>query len=99
MTGSEILASDLLLDDGMVTEDIATAVVKKIPTEKLRESQHDSEDSSNISLKDYETQIILDALDKYPTKKEVAEKLDMSPRTLRYKIAKLKDAGVEIPGG
>ena len=29
--------------------------------------------------------------------KEMAEKLGISPRTLRYKLAKMRDAGIEIP--
>ncbi len=31
-------------------------------------------------------------------RKEMAEKLGISPRTLRYKLAKMRDAGIDIPG-
>ena len=31
-------------------------------------------------------------------RKQVAERLGISQRTLRYKIARLRDAGIAIPG-
>ncbi len=31
-------------------------------------------------------------------RKEIAERLGISPRTLRYKLAKMRDAGIDIPG-
>ena len=46
-------------------------------------------------LKDQEKKIILDALESCSGKrKDVAELLGISPRTLRYKIAKMKEEGV-----
>lgn len=50
-------------------------------------------------LKQQEYQIILDALIEYRgSRQEVAEKLGISPRTLRYKIAKMREMGMIIPG-
>lgn len=49
-------------------------------------------------VKDIERNIILDALREYENRKDVAEKLGISPRTLRYKLAKLRDQGIQIPG-
>jgi two-component system response regulator FlrC len=40
--------------------------------------------------------MILDALKSCATRQEVAEKLGISPRTLRYKVARMKDAGYDI---
>ena len=49
-------------------------------------------------LKQQEYQIILDALiDCRGNRQAVAEKLGISPRTLRYKIAKMRDEGMIIP--
>ncbi|MCP4881471.1 MAG: hypothetical protein GY905_13075, partial [Gammaproteobacteria bacterium] len=31
-------------------------------------------------------------------RKDTAQELGVSPRTLRYKLAKMKDQGVHIPG-
>ncbi|WP_018693108.1 sigma-54-dependent transcriptional regulator [Algicola sagamiensis] len=49
-------------------------------------------------LKEQESRMILQALEQYGgSRKTVAEKLGISPRTLRYKIAKMRDAGVKVP--
>ena len=50
------------------------------------------------SLKENETSMILHALEEgNGSRKRAAEKLGISPRTLRYKLARLKDQGIEIP--
>lgn len=50
-------------------------------------------------LKDREQQLILDALRAGDgSRKYAAEKLGISPRTLRYKLARMRDAGIAIPG-
>lgn len=49
-------------------------------------------------LKTQEHQIILDTLNACRGKrKDVADKLGISPRTLRYKIARMRDCGIQIP--
>ena len=49
-------------------------------------------------LKQQENQIILDMLVSCNgRRKEVAEKLGISPRTLRYKLAKMRDMGIDLP--
>lgn len=54
--------------------------------------------SDEINLKDNETNMILHALEKgRGSRKYAAEKLGISPRTLRYKLAKLKENGVDVP--
>lgn len=53
----------------------------------------------NEDLRTVEEQMILDALrDGNGSRKNAAVKLGISERTLRYKIARLRDAGVQIPG-
>ena len=50
-------------------------------------------------LRSVEEQMILDALrEDNGSRKNAAQRLGISQRTLRYKIAKLRDAGVAIPG-
>ncbi len=50
-------------------------------------------------LRSVEEQMILDALaEGSGSRKMAAEKLGISQRTLRYKIARMRDAGVVIPG-
>jgi len=49
-------------------------------------------------LKQQEQKIILEALHTCRGKrKDVAELLGISPRTLRYKIARMKEQGVALP--
>ncbi len=57
-------------------------------------------DRSGLSadLKSVEEQKILDALRRgNGSRKEAAEQLGISPRTLRYKLAKMREAGVALP--
>ncbi len=49
-------------------------------------------------LRQQEHQIILDTLIACQgSRKEVAERLGISPRTLRYKLARMRDVGIEVP--
>jgi len=44
-----------------------------------------------------EKDLILEALRSGSPRREVAERLGISPRTLRHKLARLREAGVEVP--
>ena len=58
------------------------------------------EDSSRLGseLRHQEHQIILDTLELCNGKrKDVAEKLGISPRTLRYKLARMREDGINVP--
>jgi two-component system, response regulator FlrC len=49
------------------------------------------------SLVQAERDLILDALRSQGSRREAAERLGISPRTLRYKLARLREAGVDVP--
>ena len=50
-------------------------------------------------LKDRERELIVAALSSsHGVRKDAAQKLGISPRTLRYKLARMKEQGMEIPG-
>jgi two-component system response regulator FlrC len=49
------------------------------------------------SLRAAENQILLNALRAGFSRREVADKLGISPRTLRYKLAQLRSAGLDVP--
>lgn len=51
----------------------------------------------NDDLRSVEEQLIIDALRTGGSKKEAANILGISPRTLRYKLQKLREAGVALP--
>lgn len=83
---SVIESSDLLIDD-FNTAPVAEASATKATEDKL-----------GNELKMQEHQIILDTLQACQgSRKAVAEQLGISPRTLRYKIARMRDSGIQIP--
>lgn len=83
--GDEIQADDIQLEEDNVLH-IATS------SQKQKKSDLESD------LKNREQQVILSALrDGSSTRKEIADQLGISPRTLRYKLAKMREAGIEIP--
>ena len=90
---SLILHANQIIDAGdLLIENFDTALVI--------ENKHivSSEDKLGSELKLQEHQIILDTLLACRgSRKDVAERLGISPRTLRYKIAKMRDSGIEIP--
>ncbi len=49
------------------------------------------------SLQATESRILMDALRAGESRAEVAEKLGISPRTLRYKLARLRSSGIDVP--
>ena len=88
-----ILHTNQLIDAGdLLIENFDTALV--VEPEKVTSS----EDKLGSELKLQEHQIILDTLQAcHGSRKDVADRLGISPRTLRYKIAKMRDSGIEIP--
>lgn len=53
----------------------------------------------NRDVRKHESELILDALRAgQGSRKAAAERLGISPRTLRYKLARLRETGVAIPG-
>lgn len=88
-----ILHSDHIIDAvDLLIENFDSEIITDIPAES------NSEDKLGNELKLQEHQIILDTLTACQgSRKDVAERLGISPRTLRYKIAKMRDSGIQIP--
>ncbi len=81
----EIDATDLMIDEDM-----------SAPLETVQEHVEDSKLGSELRYQEH--QIILDTLVSCNGKrKDVAEKLGISPRTLRYKLARMREDGIEVP--
>ena len=82
---NEIDASDLMIDEDM-----------SAPLEVTQEQTEDNKLGSELRYQEH--QIILDTLVSCNGKrKDVAEKLGISPRTLRYKLARMREDGIEVP--
>jgi two-component system response regulator FlrC len=69
----------------------------------MAEPEEDEEENDNAAsilgqgVQQHEFRIIAQALiDANGKRKDVAEKLGISPRTLRYKIAKMRECGLEV---
>jgi len=97
---------DNLLQRAMILANGTLIEAAHIHFEHLREARPAPAHSSVIdlggkplrgSLRAAEGQILLKALRAGNTRREVAEKLGISPRTLRYKLAQLRSAGVDVP--
>ena len=66
--------------------------------EECSEEQEEIKTIDRNDLKAREQQLILEVLQAVNgSRKEAAEHLGISPRTLRYKLARLRDAGIELP--
>ena len=112
MSGDTIQDQNIMLDDGFdtlhslmnptQTED-AKAELADNACEGVEESENT--ESTNfkplelpMDLKARETEMILETLRQNSGhRQKTAEALNISPRTLRYKIAKLKEQGVDVP--
>ncbi len=80
--GNEIKTEDIMLE--------SQPLLQQSPVEDPGHLQSD--------LKDRETELILETLRGFKgSRKKTADKLGISPRTLRYKLAKMREAGIEFP--
>ncbi|MDP5031715.1 MAG: sigma-54 dependent transcriptional regulator [Paraglaciecola sp.] len=86
---SQIDAGDLMIEQ----DQPFTSSNSQLSVEKF-------EDDSKLGseLRQQEHQIILDTLQSCKgRRKDVAERLGISPRTLRYKLAKMREVGIDLP--
>ncbi len=88
-----ILHSNQVIDSGdILIEQFDSSIETATPVRAELEEKLGNE------LKIQEHQIILDTLVACKgSRKAVAERLGISPRTLRYKIARMRDNGIQIP--
>ncbi|RBL72068.1 sigma-54-dependent Fis family transcriptional regulator [Pseudomonas sp. MWU13-2625] len=84
---------------GAVTFIAAPAVVPVQPLVREIEVEAESAGALGDDLRRREFQMIIDTLrTERGRRKEAAEKLGISPRTLRYKLAQMRDAGMDVEG-
>ncbi|NQY35404.1 MAG: sigma-54-dependent Fis family transcriptional regulator [Alteromonadaceae bacterium] len=89
-----ILNSDNIIDaSDLLIENFETVSVAELEDEA---PQVDEKLGNELKLQEH--QIILDTLNACKgSRKAVSERLGISPRTLRYKIARMRDSGISIP--
>jgi two-component system response regulator FlrC len=89
-SGAQLTANDFILTPvpGSRTFDNHTTMAA------MPASQDEGELGSD--LKTREVELIVKALKEEPSRKDAAERLGISPRTLRYKVARLRDEGVDV---
>jgi len=97
---------DFIEDDDIHFES-ATSDVTELEDQSLSVSSESSietvaavsSDTLNDEMKQKEWRVILSTISSvHGSRKQAAEKLGISQRTLRYKLAKMRDAGIAIPG-
>lgn len=95
--GSEITGDNIVFEHaGTVTSPSSPA--PSIPSLEMDSpALEDQPEALENNLKQREQEIIIDALANHASKKEAAETLGISPRTLRYKLAQFKKEGINIP--
>ena len=90
----------ILCEEGVIASTdllIETDTAWSQPGQELAEDL-EADSKLGAERRQQEHQIILDTLTLCNGKrKDVAEKLGISPRTLRYKLAKMRESGIEVP--
>jgi two-component system response regulator FlrC len=74
--------------------EVSVARATVVPVGTLAEGQASA---LRGSLRATEKNILLSALRAGESRRDVAERLGISPRTLRYKLAQLRSAGIDVP--
>ncbi|NNE64631.1 MAG: sigma-54-dependent Fis family transcriptional regulator [Gammaproteobacteria bacterium] len=78
----------------------ADSIMLESAPQDMRIDEMAIEDSGKLhsDLRDRETEVIMETLKGFKgSRKKTAEKLGISPRTLRYKLARLRETGAAVP--
>ncbi|MBT6274015.1 MAG: sigma-54-dependent Fis family transcriptional regulator [Chromatiales bacterium] len=89
----------LVLQPGVMIDAVDLAF-ESVPELALGAYDHEVDDEPSCNdLRAHEQRVILDALaDLGGNRQRVATQLGISPRTLRYKLARMREDGIEVPG-
>ncbi|MBL6734425.1 MAG: sigma-54-dependent Fis family transcriptional regulator [Shewanellaceae bacterium] len=92
-----ITKEDIVLEHVEATPVIEPKSISSLSSPDIPDTLVDGE-TLNSSMRMQEYQIILEALQQHQgCRKDVAQKLGISTRTLRYKLANMRDLGIELP--
>ncbi len=90
-TGPQLFAADFILTPVPKNRQIETPVAEPAVNDVT-----DNEGALGSDLRHREVELIVRALKEEPSRKEAADRLGISPRTLRYKMARLRDDGIDV---
>ncbi|WP_415886901.1 sigma-54-dependent transcriptional regulator [Neptuniibacter sp. QD37_6] len=90
-SGTEVGVADLMLNP----EDISQTAVPDVNQETVQDEDLSGQLGEGVRQREF--QLIIDALKAtHGSRKEAAENLGISPRTLRYKLAKMREQGLDL---
>ncbi|VAW94088.1 Flagellar two-component response regulator FleR [hydrothermal vent metagenome] len=101
LSGNKITGDDILIEPELIIASNISSIDNFKNNKKDNKYDISSETKSSLGddLKNREFDIILETLTELKgSRKKTAERLDISQRTLRYKLAKIREKGVRIPG-
>ncbi len=92
-----LLSGDQIEVDGLCFEVDAVSMTETTPATGVNTTKP-AGDGLGDDLKSKEFELILDALNRdRGSRKAAAERLGISPRTLRYKLARMREQGIAVP--
>ena len=92
-----VMQRALILKQGNLIE-AENIMLESITQDLLVDDGIEDAGKLHSDLRDRETEVIIETLRGFKgSRKKTAEKLGISPRTLRYKLARLRDAGAPVP--
>ncbi len=87
----------ILMPQDIVFEDIPEKIEFVEKSNRALGIDMHEEGELGADLKTREREIIIDAISRHSSRKEAAERLGISPRTLRYKLAQFREDGLAVP--
>lgn len=93
-SGPKLYANDILLTP--VPNKVAETTVAQSMASLPAEPESESVGELGNDLKNREVELIIRALKEESSKQKAADRLGVSPRTLRYKMARLREEGINI---
>lgn len=98
-SGPQLGSSDFILTPVPKNRKAGASVTSTTMSPAIPAQTADETDDSGAlgsDLRHREVELIVKALQEEPSRKEAAERLGISPRTLRYKVAKLREEGIDV---
>jgi two-component system response regulator FlrC len=102
--GSTVQAADLCLNPSSMQAAAPSAKPSLVPQSAVAAGADEGANEAKVpqlgdDLRQHEYQLIIDALRSHGgSRKDASEQLGISPRTLRYKLAQMRDHGIDVDG-